>query len=326
MSQHHPHVLVTGANGFVGSEVCRQLLSRRFPVTAAVRCVTEFSGSASKSYRQIVLGELGLETDWTAALQGVEVVIHLAARVHVMQDASTDPLAEFRRVNVAATETLVRAAAASGVRRFIFLSSIKVNGEQTSGAPFREQDAPNPQDPYAVSKWEAEQVLSKISAETGLDVVVLRPPLVYGPNVKANFLRLLRWVAQGVPLPLASVQNRRSMIYLGNLVDAIVTCIDHPAVVGNTYLLSDGEDVSTPELIRQMANVFGKAARLWPLPEIGLRMLGTLSGKKAEVERLLGSLQGDSSRFRHDTGWVPPFTPTQGIKETVDWYQGEFGR
>ena len=295
-------------------------------MTAAVRRVTEFSGSASTSYRQVDMGELGLGTDWAVALQGVEVVIHLAARVHVMQDVFKDPLDEFCRVNVACTETLASAAAAHEVKRFIFLSSIKVNGEQTAGAPFREQSAPNPQDPYAVSKWEAEQVLRRMSAVTGMEVVILRPPLVYGPNVKANFLRLLRWVDQGIPLPLASVQNRRSMIYLGNLVDAIVTCIDHPAVAGNTYLLSDGEDVSTPELIRQMANAFGKAARLWPLPVIGLRVLGALSCKKSEVDRLLGSLQVDSSRFCHDAGWAPPFTLQQGIKQTVDWYRGEFGR
>lgn len=318
----YPHVLVTGAHGFVGAEVCRKLLSQGVPVTEALRHAPEFGREGSASFRQVAVGDFGPETDWMPALHNVDVVIHLAARVHVMQDFSLDPLAEFRRVNVVATESLARAAAANGVRRFIFLSSIKVNGEQTIGAPFHEQDAPNPQDPYGVSKWEAEQALSKVAAETGIEIVILRSPLIYGANVKANFLRLLRWVDQGLPLPLAWVRNRRSMIYLGNLVDALVTCIEHPAVAGNTYLLSDGEDVSTPELIRRMAKAFGKPARLWPLPLGILQGLGRLTGKTAEMDRLLGSLQVDANRFCHDTGWAPPFSMQQGIDQTVEWYRG----
>ncbi len=249
-------------------------------------------------------------------------IIHLAARVHIMRDSSPEGMEAYRETNVRGTVELARAAAGAGARRFIYMSSVKVNGERTGDAPFRETDLPHPVDPYGVSKWEAEQALVRISAETGMEVVILRPPLVYGPHVKANFLRLLRWVDHGIPLPLASVRNRRSMIYLGNLVDAIITCIDHPAVAGHTYLLSDGEDVSTPDLIRRMAMAFGKSARLWPLPAVGLRTLGALSGKRAEVERLLDSLQVDSSQFRQDAGWQPPFTLAQGVAQTVNWYRG----
>lgn len=265
------------------------------------------------------------DANWFDALRGIDVVVHLAARVHVMKDAVHDPLVAFRQVNVTGTVALARAAAGRGVKRFVFLSSIKVNGEQTTENPFRETDPPHPQDPYAVSKWEAEQALMRISAETGMEVAILRPPLVYGPRVRANFLRLLRWVDQGVPLPLAAVRNRRSMIYLGNLVDAIVTCIEHPAVAGRTYLLSDGEDVSTPDLIRRIAVALGRTPRLWPLPVGGLRALGALTGKGAEIDRLLQSLQVDSGRFHREAGWQPPFTLSQGVGQTVDWYREAFG-
>lgn len=317
---------MTGAHGFVGEEVCRQLLEKGAIVTAATRTLAPVALDEERGFRQVPLGNFGTETDWSSVLQGVEVIIHLAARVHVMQDSSADPLAEFRQVNVAATAALARAAAASGVRRFIFLSSIKVNGEKSDEHPLTERDAPNPQDPYGISKWEAEQVLKDIAAETGMQLVILRPPLVYGPNVRANFLRLLRWVDQGVPLPLAAIHNRRSMIYLGNLVDAITTCVDHPDVAGNTYLLSDGEDISSSDLIRQLAGAFGKPARLWALPQALLRLLGGLAGKGAEVDRLLGSLQIDASKFRVETNWVPPFTLQQGLTQTVDWYRRVYAR
>jgi len=312
-------VLVTGASGFVGRCLCARLTESGFDVIAAVR-----HPLADLHEEQVVVGALAPTTSWGAALAGVDVVIHLAARVHVMSETSIDPYEAFRQVNVASTEALALSAAAHGIKRFIFLSSIKVNGEKTVDAPFGEQDAPNPQDPYAVSKWEAEQVLQRISSETGMEIVVLRPPLIYGPNVRANFLRLMRWVANGIPLPLASVHNLRSMLYLGNLVDAITTCIENPAVAGKTYLLSDGEDVSTSSLIRLMAESMSKPARLWPLSSRGLLLLGRLCGKSAEVERLVGSLQVDSTRFGRDTGWTPPFALQQGVAETVSWYRGAY--
>jgi len=304
-------ILVTGAQGFVGHAFCDQLDVREYLVKRIVR--SHPSGS------ETAFGEFGPETDWNHALLGCDVVVHLAARVHMMRDVARDPLAEFRAVNTLATLNLARQAAKSGVSRFIYLSSVKVNGE--AGA-ISEKDQPAPLDAYAISKWEAELGLGEIAAQTGMEMVILRPPLVYGPGVKANFLRLLKWVDHGVPLPFLSIENCRSMLYLGNLVDALMTCLEHPDVSGKTYLLSDGEDVSTPALIRLMAGAMGKPARLWPLSSRGLRLLGDLFGKTTEIDRLIGSLQVDSNAFHMDTGWVPPFTLQQGIRETIEWYRG----
>jgi nucleoside-diphosphate-sugar epimerase len=263
------------------------------------------------------------DTDWSIVLIGVDVVVHLAARVHVMHDTAVDPLAEFRQVNVAGTERLARMASEAGVRRFIYLSSVKVNGEGNV-IPYTEHDTPVPEDPYAISKWEAEEVLQKVSRETGLEVVILRPPLVYGPQVKANFLRMLEVVKRGIPLPLASINNRRSLIYLGNLVDAIITCINHHKAAGQTYLVSDGEEVSTPELIRQVAVALGKPARLFPFPPSFMKLAGSIIGKSDAVERLLGSLVVDSSKIRRELGWMPPYTMEEGLEETAEWFKRRF--
>jgi UDP-glucose 4-epimerase len=236
-----------------------------------------------------------------------------------MRDEVSDPLGAFRAVNVDGTLNLARQAAQAGVRRFVFLSSIKVNGEGCE-EPYREGDAACPQDPYAISKWEAEQGLRQIELETGMDVVILRPPLVYGPGVKANFQRLLAAVDKGWPLPLGAVGNRRSLLYLGNLVDAIQLCLVHPAAAGQTYLVSDGEDVSSPELVRRLARAMGCPARLLPVPPAWLRLAGGLLGRRAVVERLLGSLVVDSSRIRRELGWSPPFRLDAGLAETVQHY------
>ncbi len=330
-------VLVTGSTGFVGRVVCRSALEAGFTVREAVR-------RSNHVATNIVVGDIGPETNWAEALNGADTVVHLAARVHVMQDATADPLTEFRKVNVAGTERLARAAAAAGVQRFVFVSSIKVNGEQTPvlrpskiasariplNPPFSkggmrvgvfsERDAPNPQDPYGVSKWEAEQALHRISQETGMEVVIIRPPLVYGPGVGANFLRLLRFVQKGVPLPFGAIKNQRSLIYVGNLADAIVTCLKHPAAGGQTYLVSDGEDVSTPGLIRHIAHALGRPVRLLPVPLAVLRFAGHITGKSPEVERLLDSLVIDSAKIRRELGWKPPFTMGEGFRETAGWY------
>jgi nucleoside-diphosphate-sugar epimerase len=303
-------ILVTGANGFVGQALCDALEHQHIPYMRVVR--------VSAHARDVAVDSIGPDTDWTSPLSGCDVVVHLAARVHVMHEDVADPLEAYRQVNVAGTLQLARQAAASGVRRFIFLSSVKVNGE--SGF-FIEHDAPHPQDPYGVSKWEAEQGLRNIAAETGLEVVILRSPLVYGPAVKANFLRLMRWVDQGIPLPFARINNRRSMIYLGNLVSVIQVCLNHPAAVGKTYLVSDGAPVSIAELIGAIADAMGRPSRLWYLPAGLLRFLGRLAGKTAELERLLGSLEVDSAAFATDTGWVPPYTFQDGIMETVAAYR-----
>jgi len=267
----------------------------------------------------VATGDLGGATDWRAALAGCDVVVHLAARVHVMSDAASEPLAEFRKVNTVATLNLARQAAAAGVRRFVFVSSVKVNGAGRD-APYCESDTPAPQDPYAISKWEAEQGLARIAAEAGLEVVILRPPLVYGPGVGANFLRLMQLVEKGWPLPFGRVDNRRSLLFLGNLVDAIRLCLAHPAAAGKTYLVSDGDAVATPELLRLLAAAMERRPRLLPLPASLIRLAGSLLGQSAEVSRLLDSLVLDSRRIREELHWRPPYTLAEGINQTVRAY------
>jgi nucleoside-diphosphate-sugar epimerase len=269
---------------------------------------------------EIAVGDIGPATDWHAALEGASGVAHLAARTHVLRETAADPLAEYRRVNVSGTERLARSAVACGVRRLVLLSSVKVNGERTGQQPYTEKDAPAPEDPYGVSKWEAEQALARIAAETGLEVVVLRSPLVYGPGVKGNFLRLMNVIARGVPLPLGAVANRRSLVYSGNLSAAIVTALDSPQAAGKTYLVSDGEDVSTPDLIRALAQSLGAKPRLVVLPLAVLGVAATLAGKRSEFTRLAGSLQVDGTRIRRELGWSPPFTLAQGLDVTAKWY------
>jgi nucleoside-diphosphate-sugar epimerase len=237
-----------------------------------------------------------------------------------MADSAADPLREFRKVNVAWTERLARVAASEGVRRFVYVSSIKVNGEQ-SMMPFTEQDSPNPQDTYGVSKWEAEQALATVSSQTGLETVVIRSPLVYGPGVGGNFLQLLNFLGKGIPLPFAGVENRRSLIYRGNLVDALSRCVHDKLAAGQTYLLSDGEDLSTPELIRRLARALKLPSRLWPMPLSVLRCLGQIVGKEAMIDRLVGSLQVDSSRIRQELNWYPPYLVDQGLAETAAWFR-----
>lgn len=316
-------VLITGADGFVGRALAAHMFAQGHQVITAVRKPRpEFASLAAQNKWMLVpVGDIGPETDWRAALDGVEPVVHLAARVHVMQDRAVDPLAEFRLVNVQGTERLAQMAAAAGVRSFVFLSSIKVNGEGTPlGQPFTETDPSNPQDAYALSKWEAEQALMKVSRETGLEIVILRPPLVYGPEVKANFLRLMQWVAWGVPLPLGAARNRRSLLYLGNLVSAIDACLTRPSAANQTFLVSDGEDVSTSDLIRGLAAAMGRKARLVSLPPALLSAVAKLLQKGREAERLLSSLQVDSSRIRRTLNWQPPYSLRAGIRQTVDWY------
>jgi nucleoside-diphosphate-sugar epimerase len=266
------------------------------------------------------VGSLGPGTDWRKALSGVDVIVHLAARVHIMKETAEDSLMEFRQVNTHATERLARMAGQTGVRRMVFLSSIKVNGESTGNRAFTEADAPNPQDAYALSKWEAEQALKRVASETGLEVVILRSPMVYGPGVKANFLRLLQAVQRGIPLPLASIRNRRSIIFLGNLVEAIISSMTHPQAKGKTYLVCDDEHISIAELISRIARALGKSARLWPFPAELLRFAATLAGKSSEADKLLGSLLVDSSKIRSELGWRPSSSLDQGLAETAHWF------
>lgn len=306
--------LVTGANGFVGSVLCSELSKRGYPVLGAVRS----ENAECTCFERAVVGEIDEKTSWATALTGIDAVIHLAARVHVMQDDSADPLAEFRKVNVAGTEHLARCAAASGVKRLIYVSSIKVNGEATrEGEQFSESDIATPQDPYGVSKWEAEQELHRVAAETGLEVVIVRPPLVYGTGVKGNFAQMLKVLAKGIPLPLASVNNLRSLVYVGNLVDALILCATHPAAAGQTYLISDGEDISTSDLLGQLGAAMGHPARLFICPQAILKLAGSLTGRADQVERLLGSLKVDSGKIRLELNWNPPYTVNQGLQVTA---------
>jgi nucleoside-diphosphate-sugar epimerase len=307
-------VLVTGANGFVGRALCGALADSGRAVRKAVRATAAGDPGA------VAVGEIGPATDWRAALEGVGTVVHLAARTHVLHESAPDPLAAYLRVNAQGTERLARSAASCGVRRLVFLSSVKVNGERTGERPYSESDPPRPEDAYGASKRDAEQALARVADETGLETVVLRPPLVYGPGVKGNFLRLMQLVARGVPLPLGAVVNRRSLIFAGNLAHAIVTALAAPSAAGRTFLVSDGEDVSTPELVRRLAQALGATPRLLPVPLAALSVAAALTGMRAELARLTSSLQVDSSRIRNDLGWRPPFTLTQGLELTARWY------
>lgn len=310
-------LLVSGANGFVGQELCREGTRRGMRIKGATRSACLLPAGTE----QVVTGSVDEKTAWHNALQGVDVIIHLAARVHVLQEDTANPLAEFRRVNVAGTERLARAAAASGVKRLVYVSSIKVNGEATmAGQCYSELDEPAPQDPYGISKWEAEQALHRVAREIGLEIVIVRPPLVYGPGVKGNFAQMLRVLATGIPLPLASITNKRSLIFLENLVDALLCCATHPVAAGKTYLVSDGEDISTPELLRQLGSGMGRPARLLPCPQSLLKLAGRLFGRAGQIERLVDSLQVDDSRIRRELDWQPPYTLQQGLRATAELY------
>jgi len=304
-------ILLTGANGFLGSSLAVNLNARPYVrLTAAVRRRVEIPAS----YFFEVSG-LYANTDWSTAVANQQVVIHAAARAHIMKDEVSDPLAEYRRINVDGTLNLARQTAAAGVDRFIFISSIKVNGEQTPlGQPFTADDTAAPEDAYGISKWEAEQGLNKIAAETGMEVVIIRPPLVYGPNVKGNFASMINLVERGFPLPLGAIHNQRSLVALDNLVDLIITCIDHPAAANQVFLAGDGQDLSTTELLRGVAKAAGKRSRLIPFPSSLLMLAATLLGKKLVAQRLLGSLQVDISKARDLLGWEPPLSTEEGLR------------
>jgi nucleoside-diphosphate-sugar epimerase len=309
-------VLVTGASGFVGNATCVRLVLQGMNVIGTVRHLPT-RPLPEVDYR--LVGDLDANTDWRDALTGVGTIVHCAARVHVMREMTADPLQEFRRVNVGWTERLARTAASQGVHRFVYLSSVKVNGEETV-TPFTEQDFPHPQDPYGVSKWEAEQALARVSMQTGMETVVIRSPLVYGPGVRGNFLQLLNILRRGMPLPLASIRNQRSLVYLGNLADALARCIQDPRAAGQTYLICDGEDLSTPELVRRLSLAMENSVCLWPCPTSLLYWMGQAAGKRGVIDRLVGSLQVNSSKIQAELDWHPPFSVDAGLSETAAWF------
>lgn len=312
-------LLLTGSTGFVGGALLRKL--QEIPDLQIVAAVRRATDKLPGAVTPVTVAGLAVDTNWADALEGVELVIHCAARVHVMNDTEADPLAAFRRANVEGTLTLARQARDAGVRRFIFVSSIKVNGESTEpGNPFTADQIPAPVDPYGVSKQEAEQGLRAIAEESGMEVVIVRPTLVYGPGVKANFLSMMRWLNRGVPLPFGAIHNRRSLVSLYNLVDLIVTCIHHPAAANQTFLVSDGEDVSTTELLRRIGEALGRPARLLPVPSVILEMGASALGKRALSQRLCGSLQVDINKTRELLDWTPPVSLEEALKRTANHY------
>ncbi len=307
-------VLVTGSSGFVGNGILKSLSQRGHAVFGAERIP---SGPLAR-----VVGDISAQTDWARALEGVEVVIHCAARVCVMHERATDPLALYRAVNVEGTRRLTEQAARHGVRRIVYVSSVKAAGERSApGRPLAASDAPEPEDAYGVSKREAELALLEVGAATGLETVIVRPPLVYGPGVKGNFFLLMTAIAQRWPLPFGALDNRRSMVSVANLSDFISLCVESPIAAGRTFFVSDGEDLSTAGLSSRIGAALGRPARLFPVPVTVLSMLSTLAGKSAEIERLVGTLQVDLTDSRGLLAWSPPQTVDQGLQETADWFR-----
>lgn len=310
-------VLVTGANGFVGNRIAECFLASDMQVT----CASRGPFSPPEGSQLCVVGDIHAGTDWTSALQDIDVVVHAAARVHVMNDSAKNPLEEFRHVNVEGTLSLARQAARAGIKRFVFLSSIKVNGEQTvTGKPFTADDFPAPTDPYGISKYEAEQGLQNLARETGMEIVIIRPVLVYGPGVRANFLAMMRWLYRGIPLPLGAINNRRSLVALDNLVDLIRICARHPAAANEIFLVSDAHDLSTTELLQGMARALKKKACLISVPASVLKNVVGLLGKKDFAQRLCGSLQVDLSKTKKILDWTPPVSVAQALQETAEYF------
>ncbi len=305
-------ILITGSNGFLASYLVD--FTKTFDIRLLDRNTNTHPGYLF--FKRCI----GASEDYSDALDGVKIVIHCAARVHLMNDKSLDPLKEFRQVNTEGTINLARQAINSGAKRFIFISSVKVNGESTDiGRPYTTSDFRKPEDFYGQSKSEAEEQLLELAKETGLEVVIIRPTLVYGPGVKANFASLLNLVAKGVPLPFGCINsNKRSLVSVKNLVDLIVTCIDHPNAVNQVFLVSDDHDVSTASMVKHMSQALGKSCRLLPVPLWCYRLAGKLTGKTDVVDRLLGSLQVDIKHTKDTLGWTPPQTLEEGFKETAE--------
>jgi nucleoside-diphosphate-sugar epimerase len=311
-------VLITGANGFIGRALCTEALLRGLAIRAATRSTSEVHAGAEV----VNIGAIDGDTDWSHALANMDVVIHLVGRVYQMQDTTTDPLAEFRRVNVEGTLNLASQAIEAGVQRFIFISSIKVNGENTlPGLPYTAEDQPAPVDPYGISKHEAEDNLRRLAGETGMEMVIIRSPLVYGPGVKGNFKKMLHWLDKTVPLPLGAIHNKRSLVALDNLLDLIITCVDHPAAANQTFLAGDGVDLSTTELLRRMASALDKTAWLLPMPMWMLKRGASLLGKSPMAQRLCGSLQVDINKTREILGWTPVVGVDEALRRTAQHYK-----
>ena len=311
-------MLVTGASGFVGVHLCPELLDAGWAVRAAVRS-PEAAERLPRGVEPFYVTGIGLETDWGEGLDRVDVVVHLAGRAHVTKEESADPLDAYREINLGGTRRLAEACAGAGVKRLVFVSSVKAVGE---GAPitYTEETPRRPEDAYGVSKMEAEDALAEVAARTGLEAVVLRPPLVYGPGVKANFRMLMGLIRRRLPLPLGLVRNERSMVYVRNLTATLSTCLVHPAAAGETFFVADGESPSTGELVQKMGRLMKRPARLVPVPVPLLRLGGRLTGRSGQVDRLVGSLTVSTAKIRRLLGWSPGYSMDDGLRETVDWY------
>lgn len=314
-------VLLTGATGFVGGQLVKRLQQN---AEVSLRIALRSSGGQFSDSRLTVFSpvDLSINADWSVMLQGCDVVIHTAARAHIMKETAKDPLNEFRKINTEATLNLANQAAQQGVKRFIFISSIGVNGNITTGSQlFSADDLPNPSTPYAISKYEAEQGLQELAKETNMEIVIIRPPLVYGASAKGNFHRLIQWLKKGIPLPLGAINNKRSFVSLDNLLSMIITCIEHPAAANQIFLVSDGEDISTTALLKKMSQVMNQPARLVPVPQSMLSLAAYLLGRKDDLQRLCGSLQIDISKTRELLGWKPEVS----IEETLRFIMEESG-
>lgn len=310
-------LFITGASGFIGQALTKHLIEHDDTTVRA--CVRSSDEALPSDVNVFQCGNISAETNWHDALIGIDCVIHTAARAHIVKETETDPLLAFRKVNVDGTLNLARQAVSTGVRRFIFISSVGVTGNRTNNNRLiTEQDEPKPWNFYATSKYEAEQGLRQIAAETGMEVVIIRPPLVYGPAVKANFLTMMRWLSKSIPLPLAAVDNKRSLVALDNLIDFIMTCIEHPNAANQTFLVSDGEDLSTPELLRRTASAMGKRARLFSMPPPVLNFFAKVAGKQLTVSRLCDSLQVDISKARDLLDWQPPVSVDEALQKTAE--------
>lgn len=312
-------ILVTGSTGFVGTALIERLTKDQFSVSAAIR---NASTNINSDVNLISIGQLSSSLDWSHALRGVNTIVHLAARAHILSDKSRDPLAEYRYINVDCSLNLALQAARAGIKRFIYVSSIKVNGEFTIlGKPFTAEDISAPQDFYGISKYEAELGLQAIANEFGIELVIIRPPLVYGPRVKANFLSMMNWLQRGFPLPLGSLtKNRRSFIFIDNLVDMIITCINNPAAANQIFLVSDDEDLSTVELLEHMSLALGRPARLFLVPPLLITRGVKLVGRADIAQRLCGSLQVDIKKTKVLLGWAPPVGVDEGLRQTAEYY------
>ena len=308
-------ILVTGASGFVGRALCELLTRRGYLVRAALHS----DGSAFEVAERVTVGDIGWATDWSAALDNVDCVFHIAARAHILRDSDSNADL-YIQTNAIGTRRFAEACVRAEVRRFVYLSSVKVNGEQTSGNAFTPFDEPQPRDPYAVSKWLGEQHLEEVARQSPMQTAIVRSPLVYGPGVRANFLQLLQWVDRGWPLPFGAIRNVRSLVSIWNLTDLLVHVLDHPGAAGRTWMVSDGMDLSTPDLIRGIGHAMGRPVRLLTIPARWLRIAGMLTGRTAEISRLLGSLVVDISSTRQLLAWAPPVTVQESLARTVSWY------